>query len=376
LGGDDDLNLRGDREECNTFAQWYLRNMSINLFPACIIPERIDGIDDPEGFQSAMQELYAFFQNLYEDMYNYPVKYSIPAEMYPDELRFNKKRLNAAGIVRNVILDFLYRIGQAGKCEANLLIMEPEAYEELVKEKSKKIDFPSFLDALRQLGLNIVVEENDIYVTSMKHPKMPQALSLLSKACARSGGKGLYHFQRCDFRVLGQKFQLDLNDVLQVLPEPFRKGLPETDQFLNKYKYKRKIEPYNDFGYRIIYSNKAGVVCYCLVNAYFDKSLYMYIRWVLNTEQTTKLFNIVDNESTEFADKIFDSICKCDPKCVPGFGALSPDECIARIKVERNGKTTYVCKDARWDKFSSVSQDFDYVRKVLKAISQVLYEAH
>lgn len=368
------MNYCSDNEECNTFAQWYLRNMSVNLFPACVIPVRNDGINDLEGFQAAMQELYTFFRNLYEDMYKYPRKYSIPEEMYPDEPRFNKKRLNVAGIVRNVILDFLYRIGQAGRYEADSIKVESQVYKELVEAKSKKIDFPSFLDALRQLGMNIAAGENGIYITGTQHPKMPQALSLLSKACAQGGSKGLYYFQRCDFRVLGQKFSLDLNDVLQVLPEPFRKGLAEADQFISKYKYRRKIEPYNDFGYRIVYSNKTGVVCYCHVNAYLDKRIYMYIRWVLNTEQTTRLFDIVDNESTEFADQIFDSICKCDPECVPGFGALSPNECIARIKIERNGKAKYVCKDARWDKFSEVSQDFDYTKRVLKAISQVLFE--
>ena len=67
------------------------RNMSVNLFPACVIPVRNDGINDLEGFQAAMQELYTFFRNLYEDMYKYPRKYSIPEEMYPDEPRFNKK---------------------------------------------------------------------------------------------------------------------------------------------------------------------------------------------------------------------------------------------------------------------------------------------
>jgi len=364
------MNLYRDKEDYNTFAQWYLHNMSVNLFPVCILPEQ----NDCRDFHIAMQELHIFFQNLYEDMYNYLAKYSIPAETYPDELNFNKKRLNAAGVVRNVILDFLYKIGQAGRYEADLLKIEPQVYEELVKDKSKKVKFQSFLDALRQLGLSIVVEENDVYITSMKYPKMLQALSLLSKACTQYGSKGLYHFQRCDFRVLEQKFTLEMNDVLRVLPEPFRKDLAETDQFIIKYKYKRKIEPYNDFGYRIVYSNKAGVVCYCHVNAYFDKKIYMYIRWVLNTEQSTRLFNIVDNESAEFADKIFDSICKCDPKCVPGFNALTPEKCIARIKVERNGRTIHVCKDARWDKFSSISQDFDYVKRVLKAISQALYE--
>jgi len=370
------MNINISKEEYNTFAQWYIRNMYINLFPVCILSEQNDSLYGSEDFQIAMQELHTFFQNLYADMYNYPDKYSIPVETYPDELRFNKKRLKVSNIVRNVILDFLYKIGQAGRHEANILKIELQVYEELAKDKSKKIDFPLFLNALRQLGLNIAVEENDIYIMSMKFPKMLQALSLLSKACTQFGSKGLYHFQRCDFRVLRQRFSFDLNDILQILPEPFRKGLFETDQFINKYRYRRKIEPYSDFGYRIVYSNKAGVVCYCHVNAYFDKSIYMYIRWVLNTEQTTKLFNIVDNESAEFADKIFNSICKCDPKCIPGFNALTPDECIARIKIERNGKSIYVCKDSRWDKFSNISQDFDYVKRVLKAISQVLYDDH
>jgi hypothetical protein len=365
------MNSCADKGKYNTFAQWYLHNMSINLSPVCELPGQCAGIDDPEGFQIATQELRAFFQNLYEDMYNYPAKYSIPEEAYPDEQRFNKKRLNVAGVVRNVILDFLYKIGQAGSYEADSLRIEPQAYEELVEAKRKKINFPSFLDALRQLGLNIVVEENDTHIMSMKHPKMPEALSLLSKACAQFGSKGLYHFQRCDFRALDPKFPLDMNDVLQILPEPFRGGLAEADQFIRKYRYKRKIEPFGDFGYRIVYSNKAGVVCYCHANAYLDKSIYMYIRWVLNTEQSTKLFNIVGSES---ADKIFNSKCKCDPECVPGFNAQSPDECIARIKVEWNGKAIYACKDSRWDKFSDISQDFDYVKKVLKAIGQVLYE--
>jgi hypothetical protein len=347
-----------EKVEFDTFAQWYTWGMGINIIK-------------PDKEQSS-SGLYCFFEKLYEDMYGNPERYSIPVETYPDEIEFNRKRLNVSRVIRNVVLDFLYRIGQMGVPEMGTLKIEPRLYRELAGEKSKKVRYSSFLAALEQLGLQID-EREEVTVSSAKYPQMPSELSLLSKACARDRVRGLFHFQRCDYRTLEPKVLLNMNDVFKILPEALGKGVNETDIFLSKLKFKRKIEPYYDFGYRISYSNKAGVVCYFHINSYFNESLYIYIRWVLDTRQSTRFFDIVEEHSKGYSDYIFNNLCKCDPDCVPGFGASSPEVCIARIKLEYNGRTEYACKDARYNKFGKTSRDFIYVQTVLKAMDEVLY---
>ena len=362
-----------EQEEFGTYAQRYLWGLGTNLSQFKeITPQEISAADE-SNILAAEHELYSFFKALFEDMYQYPEKYKIPVDALGDEIKSNEKRLKATRVINGVFLDFIYKLGQIGRLESETLVIGLSSYLDLVAEKQKKLKSDFLIGALEHLGFNFNAAK-DVVCTNKKYPKMLIALSYLSKVCMRDRVHGFYHFRRCDFRMLNPEFSLDINDVLRILPGAVGEEVGKTDSFLTQLKYRRKIEPYSDFGYRLSYSNKAGVVCYCHVHSYLTESLYYYIRWVPGTCQSTKVLSVLAKDSTQFADYVFDNISRCSSECIPGFGAVSQDQCIARIKVEWNGRVVYICKDARWNEVNQTSRDFKYVQKVLRAIHEVLYE--
>lgn len=353
--------------EFETFAQWYVWHMGVNQW----LPDGTHwSLKEREG-GAEEDEVQIFFQCLYRDMYLDPAKYSIPIEAYPDGEKFNKKRLNAKRVVKKEI-EFLYQLAKNGRRLEEGLEVERALYDELAGGIAKKIDWTGFLGALKSLGLEI--QAGDVVrVTSSRMPGLPAGLGRLAQACAGDRVHGLFHFQRGDLRSLGAGFGLKLDDLLRVLPEELAAGVMETDAVFMEKNYRRKIEPYGDFGYRITYDSKAGVVAYIHVHSYENEPVYMYVRWVLDAEQSKDLFNRLNSTAPEFSAFLFENVSRCDPACVPGFGATSPEQCIARIPIEKEGRVAFACKDARYNQPSELSRDFGYVQRVARVVREVLY---
>lgn len=361
-----------DTAQFSSFAQWFIRGITRNLARnAPALHGVVLGAPEKAtwGAQLALQE---FARALCADMALHPESYAIPVETYPDTEQFNKKRLNVARIINGVIFDYLYAMGLKGKVANGCLELEAAVYETIVADKRKKAQLARLHDALARLGLHIT-RGKVVAISSAVAPGLGPALSDLAKACARFKHQGTYLFRRFDFGVLDPEYRLAMPDVLNGLDAPRRERVFETDRLLRNSRYQCKIEPYQDFGYRLVYSNKAGVVCYVHVNSYFEKPLYAYIRWVLDTEPSRTFFKIVDGEKPGYAQYVFDHICPCDPACIPGFGAQSPESCMARILIDYGDQSAYVCKDARWNVYNQVSEDFEFIATVLRAVTQVLY---
>lgn len=306
-------------------------------------------------------------------MYEYPKKYAIPIEEYTTESRINEKRLNVARVVKDGVIDFLFKIGQLGQPNNGTLLINLSVFNELLESKKKKIKSNTLFDALLQLGLQFH-EGAEVVVTNKKYIKMLLALSYLAKACSKDKKNGLRHFCRCDFRILGPTFSLDMTDLLKLLQSSLSNEVSETDCYLKQMKFRRKIECYGDFGFRISYSNKVGVVYYCHINSYETKNFFHYIRWILDTSQTTKLFQKLSSDSPEISQYVFDNMNRCDPECIPGYGTASPESCMARIKIVYNGKSFFTCKDYGWNKMGITPNNFSILRTVLKVMHEVIFE--
>ncbi len=361
-----------DTAQFSSFAQWFIRGITRNLAPTAPALNGVARDATEKATWESRLALQQFASALCADMALHPESYAIPVETYPDTEQFNKKRLNVARIVNGVIFDYLYALGLKGTVDNGRLELEAAVYEDIVAGKQKKVQIERVNDALSRLGLHIT-RGKVVAISSAVAPGIVLALSDLAKACARFKHQGAYFFRRFDFGVLHPEYRLAMPDVLNGLDAPRRDKVSELDRELLDARYRRKIEPYQDFGYRLVYSNKAGVACYVHVNSYFEKPLYAYIRWMLDTEQSRTFFKIMDGEKPGYAQYVFDHICPCDPTCTPGFGAPSPESCIARILIDYDGQSVYVCKDARWNVYNQVSEDFEFITIVLRAVTQVLY---
>ncbi|MFZ5351502.1 MAG: hypothetical protein ACOZCL_02125 [Bacillota bacterium] len=323
-------------------------------------------------FYEAKEELHSFFEKLYEDMYENPDKYGIPLQSYPDDIKFNEKRLNVVRVVKGSILDFLFKIGQAGKVNENKMLLNSAFFRELCEEKRKKAKSLLFLERFSHFGLNFN-EGNEVIVSSTAYPKMLTALVQLASACSKDKKNGLNHFYRCDYRLLSEDATHDINEVARLLPENLKVEVLKTYALLRHLRYRVKIEYYEDFGFRISYSNKSGVVYYCHIHSYRNYNLFHYVRWILDTDQSAKMFTILDSQSPELSNIVLSGLSRCNPDCMPGYGASSPESCIARIKVEYKGNEIFACKDKGWTGIGTSSVDFINLRKALEAMHDVVY---
>ncbi|QUI21849.1 hypothetical protein HZI73_05845 [Vallitalea pronyensis] len=356
----------------NTFAEWYVWGMGTFMSPLYkVVPKAlVEG--DVENFLEAEEDFYHFLKNMFQDMYKQPEKYNLPLEPFIRHDQFSKKRLNVRRVARNGILDFLFQIGQVGILDGERFMISQGVWYELLLHKNKIIKSKDgFLSIIEQLGF-YVEEGQEVIINHTKYPKMLWALCYFSKACAKDKKNSLRHFCRCDFRLF-ENHPLGFEDVLELLPESLGDEVIHTDRILTTLKYRRKIEYYDDHGYRIAYSNKAGVVFYCHVHSYKTKNYHHYMRWVLNTSQTTSLFQqLIEDNQEEIVNYICHHLHRCDPNCNPGYGASSPESCMARIKVNWDNQLLYTCKDKGCN-IGSGPTDFKYLRILLEATKKIVY---
>ena len=353
-----------------TVSEWYINGLIDFLSPLYnVVPYNLQ-VDEKKLFNSQAQ-LHDFFNYMYVDMKKHTDRYKVPQDLL--ELQaFSKNRLKVRKIITNCILDLLYKLGQVAVLDKGMFILSQQEWQALIQAKSKKLKSADILiNILNQLGFVINGEQNKVCISHLKYPQMFLAYSVFAKHCALNKKLGLKCFYLLDFRFFNNH-KLTLDDAVKSLPLEVKVSVIEADSYLAGLKYRRKIEFYEDFGYRIIYSNKAGVVLYMHINSYKASKYFHYLRWVLNTAQSEMLFNeLLQNNRKDIADYLLKNIVECDPNCVPGYGATSPDQCKARIYIFKHD--IYVCKD-KGCLIGIDTIEFEYLTEIMSVIQAIIYK--
>ncbi|QOR35243.1 hypothetical protein IMX26_17605 [Clostridium sp. 'deep sea'] len=351
----------------NTVADWYIGGLAKFLSPLYeVVPESIS--IKKSKFIKAEQELHSYINNLYQNMHNNAELYNIPLATFEGK-DFNKKRLKVRKVI-NIILDFLYKLAQLATLEECSLVLAIENWHKIRDDKIKKLKSEKkFNNLVLILGFTVNVKQNIVVINHKNYPAMLIALSYYAKLCSQDKKYGFRYFYQLDFRRFNN-YKLQMNDVINSLPLELKIMVTETDNLLMKLKYRKKIELYEDFGYRVAYSNKAGVVYYIHINSYKIDTYYHYLRWVLNSAQSDKCINTLIQEGKQnIVDYLKHNIVQCDPNCIPGYGAKSPEQCQARIHIPYYD--LYVCKD-KGCLVGIASYEFEYIQVVLEIINEII----
>jgi hypothetical protein len=345
----------------DTFSQWILTRLGMDISPNYIV-----------------SPLNRFFVYLYEDMRTEPGVYGIPPEafavffatkaMSAEETTLHEALKAARMRVRKAVfayLEFLFDLGKGGSpCEVGLQLARAE-FAGLLAKYAKKIKPQVFLAALGRSGL-IFSSGDPVVVTNSLFPEMPGALLSFSQACAKVKDFDFALFRRCDLAVLNGKKAPDIADALQMVPQPFRTEVAETDARLRQMGYKREIFiDGGDMTYRLRYNRKSDAVVYWVrILETFHPDLGHFLRWKLESDITPRLFAHLDETKPELAERVFAGLQACR-HC---YG----ENCLARAVIERNGVVKEVCKEDGWNQIGFSRADYEALWEVLEAFEAVL----
>jgi hypothetical protein len=192
----------------------YASRMAWNLLANMAPPHDITGYGlDPETAQvlpQAFADLRAFMVALYRDLYEHPAAWRLPLRAL--QAGDGREQITAPRTKMEPYLRALWALGQLGEEKDGHITVNGEAWRAwLAANKSKVVAV--FLAGLTHMGLELH-GENTLEVVSPRFPRMPLALSLLSKATIKDKKAGFWHFCRGDMRALGNDFAWTLEDAL------------------------------------------------------------------------------------------------------------------------------------------------------------------
>lgn len=357
--------MEPQQESFDTFGRWLVTRLRADL---------------ANSHGASASPLRHFFANLYEDMLADPGAYFIPSEPFftffasgsltPEE-SIQHEVLKAARMrVRKIILaylEFLLSVGQASVLidlpNGRNIQLPREVFEKLAANTAKKVKSPHFMTALERSGLSFSVGD-PVLVSNSAYPDMPSALATFSQACSGVKDFDFYLFRRCDLAVFEGKTKPDFSDALNLVPQPFRDKVAETDQRLGQMHFKREIFlDSGDLTYRLRYSKKGDLVVYwCRILEAFQADLDHYLRWKLDSDLTRRLFNRLDEISPGLDNLVFTGLKAC-AHCYPN--------CLDRVQVEWKGKVREVCKGSGWNNIGFSRSDYEKLWTVLGAINEL-----
>jgi len=274
--------------------------------------------------------------------------------------------------VRKVVfayLEFLFNTGRTGTpvdtpTGGGLRLSRVE-FEKLAADTAKKAKCRHCLTALERSGLSFSPGD-PLVVSRSIYPAMPSALATFSQACAQVKDFYFYLFRRCDLAVFDGKTRPDFTDALHPVPQPFKSGVAETDERLRQMRFKREIfVDGGDMTYRLRYSKKSDQVVYwCRILETFHADLAHYLRWKLDSDLTSRLFDRLDETVPGLANHVFTGLKPC-AHCYAGY-------CGDRTQVKWGGVVKEVCKGSGWNRIGSTRADYESLWTVLVALNELV----
>lgn len=236
-------------------------------------PERsLSGMTDPVLRESCL-DYYAFVCDMLADMYADPDNWgqqpgALEAFLYgrkPNQAkRHEPAKVDAQrSIVFSAVPSYqnlLRRLGEAGVCNREGLLVPSEAYQTVRKRhdaslskgktNDNRIPYEQRWQALGRVGLSLqALPDGGAQLRCQTHPGMFLALSALAKSApnTKTGGVG---FQQCEFRQIASSYQPGYQDVVQPLDDAMRARADALHQALRAHKCSASCTTYWKVNYK------------------------------------------------------------------------------------------------------------------------------
>jgi len=321
--------------------------------------------------------LYRCINALYSDMLANPASYGIPTEAFvqfiarvfntPEEESQHEALKAARMRVRKVVLayiQFLFHLGQSLEHVEETFFLARAEFEKLASAGSKQSKAKLFPKALERCGLTFSTGE-PVHVSNLHYPGMVRELAAFSQACAKVKEFDFYLFRRCDFSVYDGKTGPNFSDAVRIAPADYQKEIIETDECLRRLRYRREIFiDEGDMNYRVRYTKKGELGVYWVrIQETFEPDLLHYLRWNLESNQTNRLFDLLDRTQPGLSHRVFEGLKPC--------GHCYGDNCMDRKRVEWGGAVKEACQGSGWNDIGYEHEDYERLRVVLETLSKV-----
>jgi hypothetical protein len=323
----------------------YLRSLSELTF---VMPEGFDpGLR--AGMEVSQRDLHAFFQTLYQNLYENPALFGLPVseDMYvnregpggsKDQQEVNQKLKS----VRKPIiewLDFLMSAAKTGHIEGTNLVIDPAvsaAY--LKKARSAK----KFLPGLAALGLSVSESQEESVLTCSQFPAMMPALQAFAAACTLIPDErvGRFYFARCDFEALMKSYSVDPLDLYRIYnPQDFQRAA-QLHVFFTGMGYKAEVTIVGVEYWNVKYQGNRKIKASPLFQMDFDERKVVQRQVYVKCASSGRIVELIPRHSQALQDDFFSrkNICNGD-KCnwCDGKKGLGPSV------LEYNGEQTIIC---------------------------------
>ena len=253
--------------------------------------------------ESEQRDLHAFFQALYQTLFNAPQAFGLPAtkDIYlivdhaKEELNKTdvKKLLDKQRKLVEDGLNFLRVAASEGEIDGQTLVLAAGSKAaDFLKKKPGK----AWLNGMESAGMIVSQISEAVILSNARFPKMMPALKQLAKHCGDSD-VGRVFFARCDFRALRNDFSISALDLYRIFPPADFAWAVELHNFFTSHGYQAQVEIGRMFFYAVKYQGKKAIKSTPLFQVYFDERFLQQMRASIKCASSRRIVPLLSNQT-------------------------------------------------------------------------------
>ena len=302
-----------------------------------------------ENLASSCEQMQSFFLEHLQDVYNHADEYPTP----------------------NDFLIFFKTFAEANEIEGNKLIISYHLWDNHVKyyernkigkeDKKHGIAYNKRLDALTRVGISINIDNDYVFISSLKYPHMFHAMKKMAQTSTTDKSTYGDNFKQCDFRILCKEYKYDkYESALLVLSDESRKLAGIIEEWAVQYGFKRKLSNAvykKGYQYNYFYKDEGILNFICGEKSQFEPtSSNLYLVISLPALPDDILYTLLEKESAEFQSLVTQQFKTCNG-CSKNCGGKN---------ITISGKQYFSCVCNGLYRKLFTSTDIDIVKKMIE----------
>jgi hypothetical protein len=273
----------------------------------------------------SQQDLEAFFRAFYQRAYGRPEAFGLPTteDVCVEQGATKEQKQVVTRTVKKArdkmvtAVEYLYYVGQHGKCTAERLLLPQDEYASFFA-KGPRVK-RKLVQGMQSIGLSVSDQEDGVLIGNTTYPQMMPALRALAHACAQRSDQrlGATLFARCDFRALDPDFEPDLLDLLQtaLAPAEYDRAVALHNTLTNM-DYQASLEVAGVHNWRVRYQGKRAIKSTAFFEYEYDERDKRPLRTTVKCAATNRLVPLLSDQSARLQQDFFRHAHSCGaPKC-------------------------------------------------------------
>jgi len=211
----------------NHYRNWFSGMLILPI--EATLPEQVRNFIG-ESLSDSCEQMQSFFLEHLQDVYNNADEYPTPDDF----------------------LIFFKNFAETNEIEENKLIIPYHVWDNYVKyyernkiakeDKKQGVDYNRKLEVLKRVGISIDINNDYVYISSLKYPDMFPAMKKMAKTSTADKSSYGDTFKQCDFRILCKEYKYDkYESALLILSDESRELAGIIEEWAVEYDFKRKL---------------------------------------------------------------------------------------------------------------------------------------